>query len=118
MRKLSTAEVARMVTTQGESFNDQVTLYSKTSGQDSLGQVMDSFDSGSLIDCGLLTQKEFLNERNGQIVTIDADAILRVAAGQAIDHKDKVIGRGVTYYVDGIQPGRHVQIVALKEIKT
>lgn len=118
MRKLTTAEVARMTTTQGESFNDQVTLYGYTQSQDSLGQFVDSYDSGSLIDCGLLTQKEFLNERNGQIVTIDADAILRVAATQTVDLKDKVIGRGVTYYVDGVQPGRHVNIVALKEIKT
>lgn len=117
MRKLTTAEVARMVTTQGESFNDQVTLYAHTSGQDSLGQLTDSFDSGSLIDCGLLTQSEMQNERNGQIVTIDADAILRVAAGQAVAIKDKVIGRGITYFVDGVQQGRHVQIVALKEIK-
>lgn len=117
MRKLSTAEVARMVTTQGESFNDQVTMYGYTSGQDSLGQVMDSYDSGSLLDCGFLTKEEFLNERNGQIVTIDADAIMRVAAGQAVAIKNKVIGRGITYFVDGVQPGRHVQIVALKEIR-
>lgn len=117
MRKLSTAEVARMVTTQGESFNDQVTMYGYTQGQDSLGQLVDSFDTGNLLDCGLLTQAQYLNER-GQIVTIDADAILRVAAGVAVDIKNKVIGRGVTYYVDGVQPGRHVQIVALKEMRT
>lgn len=116
MRSLTAEEVARMVTTQGESFNDQVTLYAATQGQDSLGQLIDSFDSGSLIDCGLLTQKEFRNER-GQIVTIDADAVLRVAAGQSVSVGDKVIGNGITYGVDGVQPGRHVQIVALKEIK-
>jgi hypothetical protein len=116
MRSLSTAEVARMTTTQGESFNDQVTLYGYPQGQDSLGQLMDSYDSGSLIDCGFLTQAQMLNER-GQVVTIDADAVMRVAAGQIVDLKDKVIGRGVTYYVDGVQPGRHVHIVALKEIR-
>lgn len=116
MRKLTLGEVARMTTTQGESFNDQVTLYAHTSGQDSLGQVNDSFDSGSLIDCGLLTQAEFRNER-GQIVTIDADAVLRLAASQSVSVGDKVIGRSVTYYVDGVQPGRHVTIAALKEIR-
>lgn len=116
MRKLTTGEVTRMITTQGESFNDQVTMFGYTQGQDSLGQLTDSYDSGSLLDCGLLTQAEYLNER-GQVVTIDADAILRVAAGVAVDIKNKVIGRGVTYYVDGVQPGRHVQIVALKEIR-
>jgi hypothetical protein len=41
MRKLTAGEVARMTTTQEESFNDQVTLFSHTSGQDSLGQVID-----------------------------------------------------------------------------
>lgn len=116
MRKLTTPEVARMTTTQGESFNDQVTLYGYTQSQDSLGQFTDNYDSGSLIDCGLLTQAQYLNER-GQVVTIDADAILRVATTQTVNLKDKVIGRGVTYYVDGVQPGRHVHIVALKEIR-
>ena len=43
MRKLTTEEVARMTTTQGESFNDQVTLYGYVQSQDSLGQFVDSF---------------------------------------------------------------------------
>lgn len=116
MRKLTAAEVARMTTTQGESFNDAVTLFHFTSGQDSLGQVNDSFDSGSLIDCGLLTSKQYRNER-GQVVTIDADAVLRVALTQSIHVKDKVISDGVTFIVDGVQIGRNVQIIPLKEIK-
>jgi hypothetical protein len=116
MRKLTAAEVARMTATQGESFNDAVTLYTYTVGQDSLGQVNDSFDSGNLVTCGLMTQKEFRNER-GQVITIDADAVLRVAMTQAIHIGDKVISDGVSYLVDGIQIGRNVQIVPLKEIK-
>lgn len=116
MRKLTTPEVARMTTTQGESFNDQVTLYHYTYGQDSLGEVNDSFDSGSLIDCGLLTAKQYRNER-GEMITIEADAILRVAMGQSIHIGDKVVGRGVSYIVDGVQPGRNVQIVPLQEIR-
>lgn len=116
MRKLTTAEVARMETTQGESFNDAVTLYTHTSGQDSLGQLHDSFDTGNLVTCGIMTQKEFRNYR-GEVVTIDADAVLRVAMSQSIHVGDKVIKSGVTYFVDGVQPGRHVQIVPLKEIK-
>lgn len=116
MRKLTPAEVARMTGSQVESFNDQVTLYHYTSGQDSLGEVNDSFDSGSLIDCGLLTSKQYRNER-GQVITIDADAILRVAMSQDIHIGDKVIGRGTTYFVDGVQVGRNVQIVPLQEIR-
>jgi len=116
MRKLTTAEVARMTTTQGESFNDAVTLYHYTVGQDSLGQLNDSFDSGSLIDVGLLTQKEYRNWR-GEVVTIDADAVLRVAMSQTIHIGDKIISDGVTYIVDGVQIGRNVQIIPLKEIR-
>lgn len=116
MRKLTSGEVARMTTTQGESFNDQVTLYAKTSGQDSLGQLIDSFDSGNLIDAGLSTEKQYRNER-GEIVTIESDAVLRVAASQSIAVGDKIIGSNVTYYVDGVQIGRHVKIAALQEIR-
>lgn len=116
MRKLTTSEVARMESTQETSFNDQVRLFGHTTGQDSLGDLVDSFDTGNLIYAGLTTDKEYRNYR-GDIVTIDADAALRVSYDQAIAVKDKVIGRGITYFVDGVQPGRHVQIVALKEIR-
>lgn len=116
MRNLTTAEVARMTTTQGESMNDQVTLYVRTSGQDSLLQVIDSFDTGNLVTCGILTQKEYRNYR-GEIVTIDADAVLRFAMSQAVSVGDRVISDGVTYSVDGVQIGRNVKIIPLKEIK-
>ncbi len=116
MRKLSSAEVTRMTATQEESFNDQVTRYAHTSGQDSLGQVIDSFDTGNLIYAGLSTEKQYRNER-GEIVTIDSDAVLRVAASQSIAVGDKIIGRNVTFYVDGVQIGRNVKIAALQEIR-
>lgn len=115
MRSLTAAEVARMTTTQGESMNDQVTLYARTSGQDSLGQLVDSFDSGTLVTCGLMTQKEYRNYR-GEIVTIDADAVLRVAMSQAVQVGYKVISDGVTYSVDGVQLGRNVKIIPLKKV--
>ncbi len=116
MRKLTSGEVARMTASQVESFNDQVTLFSHTSGQDSLGQLIDSFDSGNLIDAGLSTEKQYRNERN-EIVTIESDAVLRVAASQSIAVGDKVTGRNVTFYVDGVQIGRNVKIAALQEIR-
>lgn len=117
MRSLTAAEVARMTGTQEESFNDEVTLYVRTSGQDSLGQMIDSFDSGNLITCGIMTQKEYRNYR-GEIVTIDADAVLRFAMSQGVSVGDKVISDGVTYSVDGVQIGRNVKITPLKEIKS
>lgn len=116
MRKLTAAEVARMTTAQGESFNDQVTLYTHTSGQDSLGQLIDSFDTGNLIDAGLSTEKQYRNERV-EIVTVESDAVLRVAAGQSIAVGDKVIGRNITFSVDGVQIGRNVKIASLQEIR-
>ena len=115
MRNLTAAEVARMTTTQGESMNDQVTLYARTSGQDSFGQMIDSFDSGALVTCGILTQKEYRNYR-GEIVTIDADAVLRLAMSQAVQVGYKVISDGVTYSVDGVQLGRNVKIIPLKKV--
>jgi len=116
MRKLTTPEVARMTGTHGESMNDAVTLYAHTAGQDSLGQVNDSFDSGNLVTCGLTTQKEYRNYR-GEVVTIDADAVLRLAMSQAIHIGDKVAHGGKSYLADGVQIGRNVQIIPLKEIK-
>ena len=116
MRKLTTGEVSRMTATQEESFNDQVTRYAKTSGADSLGQMIDSFDSGNLIYAGLSTEKQYRNER-GEIVTIESDAVLRVAASQTIAVGDKVMGRNVTFYVDGVQVGRNVKIASLQEIR-
>lgn len=116
MRKLTGGEVAGMTTTQEESFNDQVMLFSRSGGQDSLGQVIDSFDSGNLVTCGILTQKEYRNYR-GEIVTIDADAVLRFAMSQGVSIGDKVISDGVTYSVDGVQIGRNVKIASLQEIR-
>lgn len=106
-----------MTTTQAESFNDTCTLYRATRYQDSnTGELLDSFDSGAVFACGLAVGPEFRNER-GQVVTIDADAVLRLAAGSTIAVGDKVIARGKTYYADGVQLGHNVQVVALQEVK-
>jgi hypothetical protein len=66
--------------------------------------------------CGFSAGPQFRNER-GQIVTIDADAVLRVAQGTNIKVKDKIVARSTTYIVDGIIPGRNVTIANLVEIK-
>src|SRR5512146_833708 len=117
MRTIDADELARMAAAQVSSFNDSATLFRVTHYQDSnTGQLSDSFDSGALLVCGLATGPEFRNER-GQVVTLDADAVLRVAASQSIGVGDRVVARGVTYSVDGVQPGRNVQIVKLQEIK-
>lgn len=118
MRAIGSAELARMTTTQEESMNDLCDIYRATHYQDSTtGQLMDSFDSGTFnVACGLAIGNEYRNER-GQIVTIDADAVLRLAAGQGLSIGDKVIARGKTYFADGVSLGHNIQIVKLQEIR-
>ena len=109
-----------MVAVAVSSFNDLCDIYHWATSIDSLsGQVLDSgFDSNPslAVECGFSAGPQQRNER-GQIVTIDADAVLRVAQGTIIAVKDKIIARSVTYIVDGITPGRDVTIANLKEIK-
>ena len=117
MRKISAGEQARMVTVAVSSFNDLCDIYHWVSHQDSLsGELLEYYDSSPTLAsaCGFSAGPEFRNER-GQVVTIDADAVLRTAA--SIKVKDKVIARSVNYIVDGVTPGRDVTIAALKEIK-
>ncbi len=119
MRKITSTELVRMTTTQEEAMNDLCNIYRVTHYQDSnTGQLMDSFDSGTFnVACGLAVGPEFRNER-GQVVTIDADAVLRLASGQSLAVGDKVTARGKTYFADGVQLGRNVQVVKLQEIVT
>jgi hypothetical protein len=118
-RKITVAELARMTTEQTGSMNDTCAIYRSTHYQDSdTGQLMDGFDSGTFsVFCGLATGPEFRNER-GQVVTIDADAVLRLASAQGIAVGDRVVARGKTYSVDGAQLGHNVNVVTLQEIKT
>lgn len=120
MRKLTTGEKDRMIAEAVTSFNDLCDIYHWVSLIDSLsGQVLESgYDSTPSLNtaCGFSAGPQQRNER-GQIVTIDADAVLRVAQGTSITVKDKVIARSTTYIVDGITPGRNVTIANLVEIK-
>jgi hypothetical protein len=119
MRHISAGEQARMVAAAVSSFNDLCDVYHWVSTVDSLsGEITDGYDSSPSMstECGFSAGPQQRNER-GQIVTIDADAVLRVAQGTSIKVKDKVIARSVTYIVDGIIPGRDVTIANLVEIK-
>lgn len=120
MRKLTTGEKDRMIAEAVTSFNDLCDIYHWVTAIDSLsGQVLESgYDSTPSLNtaCGFSAGAQQRNER-GQIVTIDADAVLRVAQGTTIAIKDKIIARSVSYIVDGIIPGRNVTIANLVEIK-
>lgn len=118
MRKLTAGEVTRMTASQVESFNDLCSVYRQSLTTDSdTGEQIVGFDSGTFsIACGFVEASEYRNER-GQIITIDADALLRLPFTQAIAVQDKIVTHGKTYAVDGVTPGRNVQIVKLTEIK-
>lgn len=122
MRKISTGEQSRMVAVAVSSFNDFCDIYRRLNDSASIdslsGQILELYDSSPslAVECGFNPSAQSRNER-GQIITIDADAVLRVAAGTDIEVKDKIIARSVSYIVDGVTPGRDVTIVALKEIK-
>lgn len=106
-----------MVATAASSFNDLCDIYHFVSSIDSLsGEVLEGYDSTPTLasECGFSAGPQQRNER-GQIITIDADTVLRTAA--SIKVKDKVIARSVAYIVDGVTAGRDVTIAALKEIK-
>lgn len=119
MRHYTAAELARMTATALESFNDACDLYHFVGATDSnTGEILTTYDSAPslAIACGFYEASEMLDER-GMIISIDADAVLRLAASQTVAVKDKVIARGKTYAVDGVTPGRNVQIVKLKEFR-
>lgn len=111
-----------MVVDAVASFNDLCDIYHLKSDSlriDSLsGELLELYDSSPTLAeaCGFNPSGQSRNER-GQIITIDADAILRIAAGTNIKVQDKVIARSVLYYVDGVTPGRDVTIANLKEVK-
>jgi hypothetical protein len=118
VRHIDSLELARMTGSAVESLNDRCDRYAFVGSTDSTtGEVLLSWDTGTFaIRCGFVEANEIRNER-GQIITIDADAILRVPQTQALTVQDKIIARGKTYAVDGVTPGRNVTIGKLVEIK-
>ena len=120
MRTISTDEQTRMVSVAISSFNDVCDIYHMASDSlriDSLsGELLELYDSSPTLAsaCGFVEASEARNYR-GEIVTIDADAILRTAA--SIKVQDKVIARSKSYRVNGVTPGRDITIAELKEVK-
>jgi hypothetical protein len=117
MRLISAGEQSRMVSTAISSFNDLCDIYHFVGALDSLsGEILQTYDSNPTLAsaCGFVETSEMRSYR-GEIITIDADAILRTAANIAV--QDKVIARSKTYRVNGVTPGRDITIAKLKEIK-
>lgn len=119
MRPIGSAELARMTATAVASMNDLCDLYHFVGAADSdTGEILATYDSNPhlAISCGFVETAEITNERD-MLISIDADALLRLPATQAVAVKDKIIARGKTYAVDGVTPGRNVQIIKLKEFR-
>ena len=118
MDLISSSELADMIAAAEASLNDLCTLLAKTgSTTDEYSQVIDTYTTYEEVPCGFLTKEEFQNER-GQIVTLDADALLRVSLDQAVSARDVVICRDMRFDVDGVVDGRTVRIVSLKQTAT
>lgn len=87
-----------MVTVAVSSFNDLCDIYRRKSDSASIdslsGEILVLYDSSPslAVECGFNPSAQSRNER-GQIITIDADAVLRIAAGTDIEVKDKIIIR-------------------------
>ena len=117
MPKLSQAEKDEIIRAAEDSFNDVCTIRRDTgTSTDSYAEETDTYTDHPDIPCGFSHTPEYQNER-GQIITLDADAVLRLSLDQAIGERDQVIVRDVTWDVDGVIDGRTVRIVALKKVE-
>lgn len=108
-----------MTATAVTSLNDRCDLYHFVGAVDSdTGEILVTYDSAPSIGiaCGFVEPLEGMNER-GELISIEADALLRLPATQTVAVKDKVIARAKTYQVDGVSPGRNVTLVKLMEFK-
>lgn len=114
MRNISAGELARMVDVEKSSFNDSCILFHFTGMADSMGEITNTWDSGTAIACGFQepVAKNARDER-GQIVVINVPALLRLPADQSVGVQDKVTVRSATYYVDNVLPGLTVNICEL-----
>jgi SPP1 family predicted phage head-tail adaptor len=116
--QLSSHEVADLIATAEDSFNDLCTIHADSgTTRDEYGQETDTFTDTEEVPCGYLPREQFQTER-GQAVTLDVDALLRVSLTQPVGARDEITVRGIRYSVDGVVDGRTVRIVSLKSIST
>jgi len=118
MPKLSDAEKADMIIAAEDSFNDTCTIHVlAVPVRDGYSEEVLAYTDLEEVECGFSSGPEYENER-GAVVTLDADAILRLSLDQAISVKDEVTVRDERYTVDGVLDGRTARIVALKKMAT
>jgi hypothetical protein len=118
MPKLSQSEKDEMIIAAEDSFNDTCTVHADTgTSTNSYAEETDTYTDRANISCGFSYTPEYQNER-GQIITLDADAVLRVSLDEEIGERDQVTVRDVRWDVDGVIDGRTVRVVALKKVES
>lgn len=115
MRQISASELAALKSAAVSSFNDACDIYAFAGTADSLGEITQAWDTGTFtVSCGFVEKAETRDER-GELVVLQADALLALPLTQALTIHDKIVTRGKTYHVDGITPGYTVKIAELVE---
>ena len=102
-----------MIETAESSFNDLCDIHTPTITYNSFGEPKKEFATTSDVECGFNPSNAEQTNR-GQLITLDCDAILRLALTQSISAKDEITCRGVRYKIDGITIGNTVKRITLK----
>lgn len=113
MRKLSTTEISRMRDIALDSFNHICSIHVPVITQDSYGEQVKTWTDTNNVECGFNPTNAVTTYR-GQVVTLDADAILRLPLTQSLDDKSEVTVNTVRYRVEGINIGSTVKLITLK----
>lgn len=117
MSHLTSAEKAVHKAIAEDSFEDTCNIMVWSGYSDSYTDELDSYPTTlSGVSCGFDYSKSMKDER-GQIVVLEDEATLRLSKDQDISIKDKVVARGKTFTVDGINEGITVQVINLKELE-
>lgn len=100
------------------SFEDTCNILVWSGSSDAYTDEIDTYPTTiSGVPCGFKYGKSLESER-GQVVVLEADAILRVSLDQDVSIKDKIEVRNKTYSVDGITDGITCKVINLKELET
>lgn len=117
MRLLSTLEKARAIQTALETLNDLCSIHTPTTTQDTFGQQSKTWATTNNVACGFNPNTPKKSYRDGT-VTLDCDAILRLALTQSMDIHKEITCRGNRYKIQGVQNGITVYIIPLKRVET
>ena len=114
---LLSSQLAVMKTTAESTFNDTCSIHAITITGVALGENTTTEVTTNNIPCGFTETNTYKNWR-GEIVTYNADAILRLSLTRSIDTSDEITVRGNRYKVQGINIGRTIKIIPLNRIES